>query len=528
MKKVFIVLCLVMLSSLLFARRTIFADDRQRWEIVEVQSNNELTAIICEVTFMSSRAGCMDAHTYDKKNSSIYIYGDFGRKELVDSEFSGDYKPWEMYPGHYEWNYFRGLQEGKKATAVFYFPRIPAGVQKIHWHFDGGWADRSAPSRKYRSPRFEVYNIEIQNNVNTTPPTGWNERKLKAYWSEHKLVPIEGIYSFFSTSNTAYWGTARHRLAIKKDGDQYQIIYLHGSNESIWKEGEIKAIFTPTTSKGVYRVDAWYLDNKMVSTNELYLEYNSRKITIYDVSSNVETHFMKLFPAYDVEESDVAPLYPQSPPAASQDTVSAKASGSGFFVGSNVLATNYHVVKDAQKVEVVINTGLAITKYAAKTLCFDKVNDLALLQIDDAKFSPLLQIPYKLQLDGQQVGTDVYTMGYPLLDAMGQEIKITDGIVSSKTGYEGDVSTYQISAPIQPGNSGGPLFSKDGQLIGITSSGILAANNVGYAIKASYLKNLMDAAPIEIKDIFQSKDVGVQLTEQIKLFTPYVVMLLIY
>jgi S1-C subfamily serine protease len=111
---------------------------------------------------------------------------------------------------------------------------------------------------------------------------------------------------------------------------------------------------------------------------------------------------------------------------------------------------------------------------------------------------------------------------------MGQEIKITDGIVSSKTGYEGDVSTYQISAPVQPGNSGGPLFSKDGQLIGITSSGILAANNVGYAIKASYLKNLMDSAPIEIKNIFQPKAVGTHLTEQIKLFTPYVVMLLIY
>jgi hypothetical protein len=88
----------------------------------------------------------MDAHTYDKKNSSIYIYGDFGRKNIATSVFEGDYEPWEMYPGHYEWNYFRKRQQGKVAHAVFYFPRIPAGVTEICWHFDGGWADEHSPA----------------------------------------------------------------------------------------------------------------------------------------------------------------------------------------------------------------------------------------------------------------------------------------------------------------------------------------------------------------------------------------------
>lgn len=314
MKRIFLVLCLVLVfTTSLFARKTIFSDKRQKWEIVDIRSNNELTAIICEVTFLSNRAGCMDAHTYDKRNSSIYIYGEFGRKNLLGSEFSGDYKAWEMYPGHYEWNYFKRGQKGKKATAVFYFSRIPAGVKSFNWHFDGGWADSSAPSRKYHTPRFDVNNIEFQNNENPTSYTGWSERRLKEYWSEHKLVPIEGIYSFLSTSNTTYWGSVRHRFAIKKDGEQYQIIYLHGSNESIWAEGEIKAVFTPTTTKGVYRIDLWYMDNKTLSPNELYIKYNNRKITIVDATSYVETHFMKLYPAYDIDESDVAPLYPQNP-----------------------------------------------------------------------------------------------------------------------------------------------------------------------------------------------------------------------
>lgn len=77
---------------------------------------------------------------------------------------------------------------------------------------------------------------------------------------------------------------------------------------------------------------------------------------------------------------------------------------------------------------------------------------------------------------------------------MGDEIKLTTGIISSKTGFQGDVSLYQISAPIQPGNSGGPLFDKNGNLIGIVNAKHEGAENVGYAIKTSYLKNLIESS----------------------------------
>jgi S1-C subfamily serine protease len=119
-------------------------------------------------------------------------------------------------------------------------------------------------------------------------------------------------------------------------------------------------------------------------------------------------------------------------------------------------------------------------------------------------------------------------MGYPMAQAMGSEIKVTDGIISSKTGYEGQVSAYQISAPIQPGNSGGPMFDKEGSLVGITSAGIPGANNVGYSIKSSYLCQLMDAAPITIEDITDKSSKQHTFTELIKEFAPYVVMILIY
>ena len=76
---------------------------------------------------------------------------------------------------------------------------------------------------------------------------------------------------------------------------------------------------------------------------------------------------------------------------------------------------------------------------------------------------------------------------------MGDEIKLTTGIISSKTGFQGDVALYQISAPIQPGNSGGPLFDKKGNVIGIVSAKHAGAENVGYAIKTVYLRNLIES-----------------------------------
>ena len=111
---------------------------------------------------------------------------------------------------------------------------------------------------------------------------------------------------------------------------------------------------------------------------------------------------------------------------------------------------------------------------------------------------------------------------------LGEEIKVTDGIISSKTGYKGDIVTYQISAPIQHGNSGGPLFDKQGNIVGITNAGVEDAQNVGYAIKTSYLKNLIDVAPTSITLPTNNSISGLSFTEKIKRLTPYVVLIKIY
>nr|WP_277266111.1 trypsin-like peptidase domain-containing protein [Prevotella corporis] len=89
---------------------------------------------------------------------------------------------------------------------------------------------------------------------------------------------------------------------------------------------------------------------------------------------------------------------------------------------------------------------------------------------------------------------DIFVLGYPLVQTMGEDVKLTTDVISSKTGFQGDVSQYQISAAIQPRNSGGPLFDSRGNLIGIVPAKHKGTENVGYAIKPQ-IRNLTFQRP---------------------------------
>ncbi len=203
------------------------------------------------------------------------------------------------------------------------------------------------------------------------------------------------------------------------------------------------------------------------------------------------------------------------------------ASGTGFFIDARgYLATNYHVVKGAHKIEVDLFSNNEKRSYNAKVVKFDVKNDLAILKIDDANFKPFPKLPYNLKTVVSDVGTVVNVLGYPMaLMGMGTEVKYTDGKISSKTGYNDDVTSYQISVPVQPGNSGGPLYDNGGNIIGIVNAKIILADNVTYAIKASYLKSMVDAFPDEL-NLPNDTSLGVKIpTEQIKILSPYVVLI---
>ena len=118
----------------------------------------------------------------------------------------------------------------------------------------------------------------------------------------------------------------------------------------------------------------------------------------------------------------------------------------------------------------------------------------------------------------------VFVLGYPLVDTMGEEIKLTTGVVSSRSGFQGNPSQYQISAPVQPGNSGGPLFNDNGELIGIVSAKHTGADNVSYGVKLSYLVDLASRSGASLNLDKSSQISTMSLSEKCKAVIPCTVM----
>jgi S1-C subfamily serine protease len=200
-----------------------------------------------------------------------------------------------------------------------------------------------------------------------------------------------------------------------------------------------------------------------------------------------------------------------------------KSSGTGFGItSSGIIVTNSHVVNGSNNILVRGIHGDFSKKYSAKLIIDDTKNDIAIIRINDSTFTNIDSIPYTISSKSSDVGSTVFALGYPLKAVMGEEIKLTNGIISSKSGYKGDVTSYQISVPLQPGNSGGPLFDENGNLIGIVNAVLSIGENVSYAIKASYLTNLLDQ--LEISPNLQNKNIlnGKKLSDQVKLINKYV------
>ena len=125
------------------------------------------------------------------------------------------------------------------------------------------------------------------------------------------------------------------------------------------------------------------------------------------------------------------------------------------------LITNAHVVKDCLDIRVGMGQG---NFEAGKLVAKDPTNDLALLKVD-AKPARVGALRF-----GARQGENVEAFGYPLSQVLATSGNFTTGIVTALAGIGDDSRFYQISAPVQPGNSGGPLLDENGNLIGVVSS----------------------------------------------------------
>lgn len=125
--------------------------------------------------------------------------------------------------------------------------------------------------------------------------------------------------------------------------------------------------------------------------------------------------------------------------------------------------------------------------HTATVVLTDKANDIAILKIEPLpeKYRP---IPVALNTISS-VGEPVYILGFPIGEQAGNSLKMSDGIISSILGFKNNTTEYQTNATINDGNSGGPIFNKNGVAIGIVSSKLaaLGTEGIGYVKRQTAL-----------------------------------------
>lgn len=163
--------------------------------------------------------------------------------------------------------------------------------------------------------------------------------------------------------------------------------------------------------------------------------------------------------------------------------------GSGFLISSNgYLVTSYHVVKGADSV-FIENDAYGILK--AAVVVSDAENDVAILRIG-ADSVKVHKLPYIISQNEANLGEDVFTLGFPR-----EDIVFGEGSISALSGYEQNPNAYQVSVPVNPGNSGGPLFNSKGDLVGIISGTQTETSGASFAIKSSILLSVIEKAPAD-------------------------------
>jgi S1-C subfamily serine protease len=172
--------------------------------------------------------------------------------------------------------------------------------------------------------------------------------------------------------------------------------------------------------------------------------------------------------------------------------------GTGFFVtDSGLLVTAYHVVANYNEISVVMP---GLRRLRAQVIKMDAANDIALLKV--SAMTPFLYLSHS---QGVPPGMDVVTVGYPQVGIQGFAAKITRGIVNSSSGMRDDPGSFQFSAEVQKGNSGGPLMGPGGTVVGVVRSKLDAlklsrttndlTQNVNYATKSVRLLEFLGTIP---------------------------------
>lgn len=204
--------------------------------------------------------------------------------------------------------------------------------------------------------------------------------------------------------------------------------------------------------------------------------------------------------------------------------------GTGFFItGDGFAVTNAHVVQGGAKFQLVTRAG----SIAANVVKVDSASDLALLKAEGS-FAALPVVASR----AVRLGSTVATVGFPNIGLQGFAPKLAKGEIAALSGVQDDVRYFQISVPVQPGNSGGALVDDRGNVVGIVSAKLSAKaaldtsgalpENVNYAVKSSFLLGFLESVPAVAAKLKEPNTRDEKFEDAVKSAEQSAVLVLVY
>ncbi len=303
---------------------------------------------------------------------------------------------------------------------------------------------------------------------------------------------------------------------------------MHEAENKLTDEGVISADKTKGKSTVVY---LWTRYRKIIgvaaaiagivsiSTATFVSRYSSEKKVQEDIQPLVDRQMNAVNNRLKKLETQISIASSANKTTPAKRTFEANFRATGFLIdGDGYLVTNAHVVDNARNIIVENKKG---EQFIATAIYADKPTDLAILKITDTTFKKVSGLPYTFSKSTSELGEHIFTLGYPR-----EEIVYSEGYLSAKSGYYGDTTEYQVSMSVNPGNSGGPVINKSGEVIGIISSKETNADGVVFAIKSkniyTALKQLDDSNSIKLPSVNTLKNLD--RMQQIPKLEDYVYM----
>lgn len=262
---------------------------------------------------------------------------------------------------------------------------------------------------------------------------------------------------------------------------------LNAIHDNLLASGEVIESNTPPTTKG--KVIQFFNKYKKVTAIAAAVAGGIAIMTssVFNYYKSPASDITQLGVQLKQQQNQIAVLNKEITKSKIPTGVDIKGGGSSFLIdGKGYLVTNAHVLDDANFAIVYNENG---DEYKAKVVYKNNNNDLAILKIEDDEFKPV-KLPYSIKKSNADLGEEIYTIGYPNYPRT--DVVYNVGYLSSLKGYNGDTLTSQIQMNANHGNSGGPIFNKRGEVIGVLSTKLSKADGVSFAIKSKNIYQVVD------------------------------------